>query len=175
MQLTNSHVSSVTSKSPVKQIPSALEVDLKTSLIFCPSPELPRKFWCHAQTPRRPKGFSLGVLHSPATLLLRVPEGCKILSDKQWRQEAWHQWILVTHPLMHQFIHPSAHHPPVHPPSIHPWIYYPTFISCSLLQNEKDSIFTHGDLQVIQNSEWNIYRLWTISTSLQHSVITIEK
>ena len=71
MQLTNSHVSSVTSKSLVKQIPSALEVDLKTSSIFCPSPELPRKFWCHAQTPRRPKGFSLGVLHSPATLLLK--------------------------------------------------------------------------------------------------------
>ena len=71
LQLTNSHVSSVTSKSLVKQIPSALEVDLKTSLIFYPSPELPRKFWCHAQTPRRPKGFSLGVFHSPATLLLR--------------------------------------------------------------------------------------------------------
>ena len=45
-----------------------------------------------------------------------VPEGCKILLDKQWRQAAWDYWILATHPSVHPCIHPPAYRPP----SIHP-------------------------------------------------------
>ena len=56
LQLKNPHVSSLISKSLEKQITSALEADLKTSLILCPSAELARKCWCYAQT-SRPRAF----------------------------------------------------------------------------------------------------------------------